>query len=147
MGARFVSLQIGDRIQATASSFKGLTGHVADIRDDHTLAVDFETKTNVDLGQPGKKGSTSKIVVSCFQLCSSEIRKKFELGDYVHVLQGAHSGDEGYIVQIDGKDATIYKCCFVVSTKYGTHEELSVEVSVAVPQSVSGLELGVDNLP
>ena len=121
-------------------------GYIIDICDDHTLAVDLETETDANPGQSCENGPISKMVVNRIQLCSLEVRKKFELGDYVHVLQGACSDDKEYIVQMDSKDATIYKHCFTVSKKYGTHEEPGVEVSVAVPQSVSGIKLGVDTL-
>lgn len=117
-----VPLQIGDRIQAIAGTFKGLLGHVIEISDNSTVI--FES---VDPGQSSEKKANR------FQVCISEVRRKFELGDHVQVLQGEHSGDEGYIVEIKGEDATVYKRHHVVSKKHGTHEDFGTEVSLEFP--------------
>jgi transcription elongation factor SPT5 len=136
LNAMVVPLQIGDRIQATAGTFRGLAGYVVDIREDNTVAFQSETD---NLCQSGEEETTRAQAVSHFQVCLSEVRKKFELGDYVQVLHGAHSGEMGYIVEMFGEDATIYKRC-IVSSKHGTSEQPGAEVSSAFPTSVAQVD-------
>jgi transcription elongation factor len=134
LGAGIVPLQIGDRIEAFTGTFRGLTGHVVDINDNQReISFGYETVGRNE--SAGTEGATASSTMTVNRVCSWEVHKKFHLGDYVHVLQGAHIGDEGYIVQMDGKDVTIFKRSFVVSKKYGTREEQGVEVSFA---AVSG---------
>jgi transcription elongation factor SPT5 len=65
LDARVVPLQIGDRIQATIGTFRGLKGRVVDIGDDRTVSVEFES--DVDRGKPaGERGATSGMTVSRF---------------------------------------------------------------------------------
>ncbi|MDT7543821.1 MAG: transcription elongation factor [Acidobacteriota bacterium] len=118
-----VPLQYGDRIQAIAGTFKGLIGHVLEISDNSTVIFQ-----SVDAGQSGEKDMPKK--ASRFQVCLSEVQKKFELGDRVQVLQGEFRGEEGYIVEINGEKATVYKRHLVLSEKYGTHEDFGTEVSI-----------------
>jgi transcription elongation factor len=120
LDAGVVPLQIGDRIQVITGTFRGLAGHLVDIHNNNTVDVE----SDIDVMETTSRGALRRH----FQVCSSEVRKKFGLGDYVQVLHGAHTGDEGYIVELSGSDATIYKRC-VVFGKYATHEEPGVEVS------------------
>ena len=117
------NLQYGDRIQAIAGTFKGLIGHVLEIRDDSTVIFQ-----SVDPGQSDEKDMPKK--PSRFQVCLSEVQKKFELGDHVQVLQGEFGDEEGYIVEINGENATVYKRHLVLTEKYGTREDFGTEVSV-----------------
>jgi len=134
LDAGVTPLQIGDRIQAITGTFRGLIGHVIDIHDDHTV-----TFQSVDHHEKGTSEKTR------FPICSSEVRKKFELGDHVQVLLGAHSGDQGYIVEIKGEDAIVYKRCHGVVI----HEEPGSEVSssLAVCLFVPRVDALLDNSP
>jgi len=136
LNAAVIPLQIGDTVQAITGTFRGLSGHIVDIREDNTLV--FQSKTDSHC-QSGEQDSTRTPTANRFQVRLPEVRKKFELGDYVQVLQGACSGEIGYIVEMSGKDVTIYKCC-IVSSKNGTHEEPGIEVSPAFPISVSQVD-------
>jgi ribosomal protein L24 len=128
LNAAAVSLNIGDRVQAVTGTFRGLTGHVVDIHEDCTVL--FEHATDGEHSQFGREdvSETSKTTTTRVQICSSEVRRKFELGDFVHVLHGVHSGDDGYIVELNGEDATLYKRC-ITSGTYSTQEQPGVEVN------------------
>jgi ribosomal protein L24 len=130
LNAEVVPLNIGDRVQVSTGTFRGLTGQLVDIHEDSTVLFEYAPHVEHSQSGPGRDETleTSKKMTTRVQICSSEVRKKFELGDFVHALHGIHRGDEGYIIALNGEDAIIYKRC-IVSGQYSTQEQPGVEVN------------------
>ncbi len=93
LSAGVVTLKWGDKIRVLKGSLQGLEGMITDIHD-HTLTFAPLTMSTA---------TPSSIETSTFDVC-----KKFELGDYVQVMYGIHCGQEGFILEIDNSEVTIY---------------------------------------
>lgn len=81
-----IVLKIGDRIQVSIGEYRGVSGRLADIREDGTILLQPE---GTDHG---------------VELLMSDVRKYFKLGDSVHVTHGVHIGKYGHIISIEDGD-------------------------------------------
>jgi transcription antitermination factor NusG len=106
---QMVALQVDDRIEVIAGELRGLGGRL------------------VDLGQHGIGTIRSDSAVDVQDIRTSELRKKFKLGDHVHVLLGEHRGAEGFIVEIDEESCVLY--CRPSGLLYSTPHVPGSEVS------------------
>jgi hypothetical protein len=86
-----VPLHIADRIQVVAGPHQGFSGYLTDLREDRTATFESDT-------------------APCpLQVFVREVRKLFQLGDYVQAVYGENQGAEGFIVEMGEFSATIYK--------------------------------------
>ena len=81
----------GDRIEVIAGQLRGLTGRIAHVNERGTAIINPTTPV------PDRQ------VVR-----ASELRKDYQLGDFVRVISGDHKGSKGFIVDIEKQMVTLY---------------------------------------
>jgi transcription elongation factor len=101
--------RISDKIRVVAGPCCGLIGRLTNIQDE---TVTFE----------------SDGLQSPLQALVREVRKQFDLGDFVEVLCGNHRGVKGFIVHMDEDAAVIYRQKQVMYYS-GLHQQPGEEVS------------------
>ena len=108
---QLVTFQADDRIEVIAGELRGLRGRLA------------------GLGPHGTSTILSDSMIEPQDVRTSELRKKFYLGDRVHVKFGDHQNMEGFIINISDKSATLY-CC-PDGQRYSTRDVPGNEVSIS----------------
>jgi transcription elongation factor SPT5 len=96
LNARAVTLKLGDRVQVFTGSLQGLQGTIVELHDD-TRSITFATAD-----------TSSTTTTSLLQVSILEVSKQFVRGDYVRVMYGSHHGQEGFILDMDDNQATIF---------------------------------------
>jgi transcription elongation factor len=97
-----VRLRLHDRIKVTAGELQGTEGHVAFIDQQDIVTVNPVAALDP---QP---------------VSGSDVRKDFQLGDFVEVISGERQGAEGWIVSIDETQVSLY--CRLAGELYGRGE-------------------------
>lgn len=85
------TLQVDDRVQIITGSHVGIEGRVESIDNNNRIVSIIKTNS-----------------IDSVEVPISDVRKKFQLGDYVKILHGLREGDEGFITAIDEECADIY---------------------------------------
>jgi transcription elongation factor SPT5 len=89
-----LDLRIDDWVEVIAGQHKGLFGHVRDLREDNTVTIEV-----------------AETVMPSLDIGRWEICRLFKKGHYVQVLASEYEGKEGFIVDLDKSNATIYCHC------------------------------------
>ena len=82
-------MRIGDKVQVVAGELQGMAGQIVNMQD---LVVSLQSEGLQNL----------------IQVRAEEVRKRFELGDFVKVVYGQGGGFEGWIVDLVGESAMVY---------------------------------------
>jgi ribosomal protein L24 len=86
------TMRVDDRITVVAGSLKGIRGHLADINERGTASI-----------RPAAPSTVPAQAVREW-----DVRKMYQLGDCVRVISGEEEGAEGYIVDMQDDNVTLY---------------------------------------
>lgn len=82
------ALQLQDQVRVIQGELQGSVGTICD-KQDNTVQVHFGRGDNIVFDDD-----------QLLHLPAHQVRKHFELGDFIRVRHGVHSGKRGYVVQV-----------------------------------------------
>jgi ribosomal protein L24 len=99
--------RVGDRVRVVAGTLQGISGFVMEVKE---LTVRFTPKEDHD-------------VVHEVQL--TDIRKQFEPGDFVEIIEGLDCGAQGFVINSDNINASLIIYSWTVSIVHTSRRDVN----------------------